>query len=111
HWWTPRDKRNALLMAKIFKGEFMRELIVSKSDKADFTSIQEAVNLAVKKNTPAKIIIKSGIYNEYLKIYGDNIHLVGEENVTITGNLSANDINEQGIPRGTFQTGTVFING
>lgn len=98
-------------MATIFKGESMRKIIVSKNDQADFSSIQDAVDLAVKRNEPAKIIIKNGIYNEYLKIYGDNIHLVGEEKVTITGDLSANDINEQGIPLGTFQTGTVFING
>ena len=57
-----------------------KKIIVAKSGKADFYSIQAAINsLADSSATPRVIYIKKGIYNEKLYIEKANIILEGED--------------------------------
>lgn len=88
------------------------KLKVSKDpQKGDFTSIQEAVLAAEALNAPCEITIASGVYQEQVKIYKNQLTLIAEPNTFLCYHLAAEQTDENGQKRGTFQTATLFING
>ena len=57
------------------------KLKVSKDpQKGDFTSIQAAVLAAEALNAPCEITIASGVYQEQVKIYKNQLTLIAEPN-------------------------------
>lgn len=70
------------------------KIVVSKTGKADFNSIQAAINSLSNSSSIARIIyIKKGVYNEKLYIEKSNIILEGEdrENTIITAAISRDE--------------------
>jgi pectinesterase len=70
------------------------KIIVSKTGKADFNSIQGAINSLSNSSATTRIIyIKKGVYNEKLYIEKSNIGLEGEdrENTIITAAIARDE--------------------
>ncbi|WP_270275772.1 pectinesterase family protein [Enterococcus casseliflavus] len=87
------------------------KLKVSKEpQKGDFTSIQAAVLAAEALKAPCEITIASGVYQEQVKIYKNQLTLIAEPNTFLCYHLAAEQTDEKGQKRGTFQTATLFIN-
>ncbi|MER2117193.1 MAG: pectinesterase family protein, partial [Enterococcus casseliflavus] len=87
------------------------KLKVSKEpQKGDFTSIQAAVLAAEALNVPCEITIASGVYQEQVKIYKNQLTLIAEPHTFLCYHLAAEQTDENGQKRGTFQTATLFIN-
>jgi pectinesterase len=90
--------------------------IVAADGSANFKTVQEAIN-ATPQNTSINnqwvIFVKSGVYRERLYVQREKrfVHLVGENanNTYITFNLSANSVDSEGKPIGTFRTATTVI--
>ncbi|MGK9308481.1 pectinesterase family protein [Melissococcus plutonius] len=98
-------------MAKIYERTPIKKFSVGKGKLYDFTTIQAAIDEATNWDEKIQILIFPGDYQENVRIYGEDIELIGIGEVVITSNLAAYQINYQGEERGTFQTATVFING
>ncbi|MFT3919271.1 pectinesterase family protein [Cloacibacterium sp.] len=101
-----------LLICANFFSQEKDTIIVSKNDKGDFTSIQEAINQS--KAFPYKrlvIFIKNGIYNEKVKIneWNTNLSIIGEEKdkTIITFDDYFDKINKG--RNSTFSTSTLSI--
>ena len=88
----------------------MMRIIVSKDNKGDYSSIQEALN-AIPYDEKGELIIKEGVYNE--KLFSDkrDLTIKGEGNVVITHGDGAREILSDGRKRGTFRTYTAFFSG
>ncbi len=97
---------------KFFNSQQAKRVVVDKSGKGDFVTVQEAVN-SVRAFDPAGtavIFIKNGVYHEKIVIpdYVTNVKIVGEERdkTIISYNDHAN-INNMG----TFRTYTLQVRG
>lgn len=88
----------------------MKRIIVDKS--SDIDTIQKAL-LLIDKTDENEIFIKSGVYHEKLKIVGNNIRLVGEnqESTIISYNDYAKKIHVDGKELNTFRTYTCLVEG
>jgi pectinesterase len=76
-----------LLMNGAVRAGVVKTIVVAKTGKADFRTIQGAINsLTDTAATPRKIVIKNGVYDEKIYIEKHNIILEGEsmEGVIIT---------------------------
>lgn len=83
-----------LLIAQSAFAGVQRKIIVAKNGKADFNSIQAAINSLSDSAVEARIIyIKSGIYDEKIYIEKHNIILEGEsrEGVIITQSIARDE--------------------
>ncbi len=94
-------------MEKIFT---QTAIIVAKDGSGDYRTLQQAITQASQNSQPPTIYIKSGTYQENIKIYQDGLTLIGQGDVCIEGRWSAKERFSNGQVRGTFQTATVFIN-
>ncbi|KAM7485050.1 hypothetical protein LguiA_001059 [Lonicera macranthoides] len=100
--------RRSILVANV--KDLKPSATVSQDGSGQFKTIQEAVNKIPLKNAqPFVVLIKAGIYKEYVQIprHVNNVVFVGEgaEKTKITGNKNFAD----GV--GTYQTATVAVNG
>lgn len=87
-------------------------MIVSQAGKADFKSIQEAIDSIPDDNLKEiKIFLKNGIYNEKLFIEKPYVNLIGESSgeTIITFNDYARKKFPDGKEFGTFNSYTAFI--
>ncbi|NLM65787.1 MAG: pectin esterase [Enterococcus sp.] len=85
-------------------------LTVAKDGSGDYRTLQQALDQAACNQQPTTIYIQSGTYQENIKIYQDDLTLIGQGPVVIEGAWSAKEVLPSGDKRGTFQTATVFIN-
>lgn len=76
----------------------------------DFVSIQSAVDHAAKGKLSCTIYVASGVYQETVKIYHDHLTILCEADSVLQSDLAAFQL-LQGVPRGTFQTAALFVNG
>jgi pectinesterase len=82
------------MLIGVFETFAQVKIIVSKTGKADFNSIQGAINSLSDSSATARIIfIKKGVYNEKLYIEKNNIVLEGEdrENTIITAAIARDE--------------------
>jgi pectinesterase len=99
-------------MACVPKPPFRQHrLTVGSSEDCQFKQIQSAIDFADKLAGSCEIVIDEGIYAETIKIYRNQLSLVGKGSVEIVASCGAFEKDEQGKVRGTFQTATLFING
>ncbi|MCI9845468.1 pectinesterase family protein [Flavobacterium pectinovorum] len=92
------------------------DIVVSADGKADFKTVQEAVNsVASFKKTETKIFIKNGTYKEKLEVPKDKNHitLTGEskENVILTYDDYASKKNSEGKDIGTSGSASFIVTG
>ena len=100
-----------MAVAIVFKQETVRQVVVSQTpQKNQFSSIQTAINASMQWMEPCEIIIESGDYHESLKIYRNDLSLIGQGTVCIKSCFAACQTYQEK-QRGTFQTATLFING
>lgn len=90
----------------------MLSLSVSKDSRGDYSTIQEAIE-AVPYNTPAKITVCEGIYEERLFSDKRELSIIGRkgESVVVRHALSAREIMPDGRKRGTFRSYSAFFSG
>ncbi|MGG4217498.1 pectinesterase family protein [Paenibacillus jamilae] len=88
-------------------------MLVGKESFCDFHSIQEAIN--VLEQSPSSemetLAILSGTYEEEVRIYRSNLHIIGIGQVEIRMDRYARERNEAGEEIGTFATPTLFVGG
>nr|XP_043608646.1 pectinesterase [Erigeron canadensis] len=106
-WWARGERR---LLLDVDPKTLKPNAVVAKDGSGKFKTIKEAVQTVPKKNVqPFVILIKQGIYKEYVEIPRrvNNIIFIGEgpTKTRITGNIGYND----GIT--TYKTATVAVNG
>lgn len=106
-WWARGDKR---LLISVDPKTLKPNAVVAQDGSGAFRTIMEAVKTVPVKNTqPFVILIKQGIYKEYVEIPRrvNNIVFIGDgpTKTRITGNVNFND----GIT--TYKTATVAVNG
>lgn len=87
--------------------KYFQRCFVGTENFCDFPTIQAAVDHCTSGTI---IFIAAGIYQENLKIYTDDLALIGIGEVIIDGCLSAYQKDTAGETLGTFQTATVFLN-
>ncbi len=88
----------------------MKSIVVSHYGKGDFKDVQSAIDSIPKNNKEnVTIYIREGRYRQRIIVDSPNITLVGIGKVTITYDVGANDIGEDGKPIGTFRTATTMI--
>lgn len=76
----------------------------------DFITIQSAVDYAAEMNLSCTMYVSAGTYRENVKVYHDHLTIICETDTVLQSDLAANQLLD-GMPRGTFQTATLFING
>ncbi len=88
------------------------ELLVSQKGDGDFITITEAIN-AVPYHMPARIFVKSGIYQEKLFVEKQNLQILGEgtDKTILSFGDYARKLHLDGKPYGTFRSYTAFLGG
>lgn len=89
-------------------------ILVGKAHFCQFKTIQSAVDALEKRPHPHSdrtIYILEGYYEEQVMIQSSHLHLKGIGQVVIDYHLSANQLDEDGEPLGTFKTATFFLAG
>lgn len=88
-------------------------ITVDQNGNGDFLTINEALSSVENKTDYVEIFIKTGTYKERIEITRPNIALIGEnrEETIITYDYYAKMIMEDGSPRRTFRTYSVFLDG
>ncbi|WP_324719958.1 pectinesterase family protein [Salinimicrobium sp. HB62] len=121
-WFDETVRLTTNFLDRIFKNsssarERYREITVGKDGKADFSSIQEAVN-STRDLGPGEVVIsiQSGTYNEKLEIpsWKRQLTLIGEDrkNTIITNNDFSGKIDSlTGKEMSTFTSYTVLVRG
>lgn len=92
--------------------EVSYDIVVDKSGKGDFTTVQDAINSVPDyRKSRTVILIKEGDYNEKIKIGPEknNLSLIGEGNVKLTYDDRASRHTRFGEEMGTSATASVFI--
>jgi pectinesterase len=88
-------------------------MLVGKESFCDFHTIQEAI-VALEQassNEMQTLTILSGTYEEEVRIYRSNLHIIGIGQVDIRMNRYARERDEAGEEIGTFATPTLFLGG
>lgn len=88
-------------------------IVIGKEKYCDFATIQEGVNFLEQKpeSETKRMIILSGVYEEYIEIRLSNFEMIGLGDVQIIGNRHARQLHDDGEELGTFRTATVFLEG
>lgn len=91
------------------------DFVVAKSGKADFRTVQAAINAVpdYRKTGETRILIRKGVYKEKIVIAESkqNVHLIGEDGVVLTYDDYANKPNTFGEAKGTSGSGSIYIFG
>lgn len=91
------------------------DFVVAQDGSGDVFTVQEAVNLVpdYRKEKETRILIRKGTYHEKLIIPSSkqNVSLIGEDSVVITGNDFASKTNSLGDPMGTSGSASCYIYG
>ncbi|MBB3108864.1 pectinesterase [Paenibacillus phyllosphaerae] len=88
-------------------------IVVGPYPGCDYARIQEAVDELERREVQQaeQLVILPGVYEENVRIFRSDLHIVGLGQVEITGCLSANMLDEHGEPLTTFGTPTLFLGG
>ena len=87
----------------------MNRLIVSKGDDGDFKAVQSAIDAL--PDFGGMVLIKSGIYEEKLRVEKNNVTLMGEDGTVLTYGDGAKKLLPNGEEYGTFRTASFYIEG
>ncbi|MFC4261459.1 pectinesterase family protein [Ferruginibacter yonginensis] len=103
-----------LIMVSSITAFAQKQIVVAQTGKADFTTVQAALDaLPTPNTTPITILVKRGIYKETVVVDSRKqfVHLMGEPNadVTITYNNHAGTKLPNGDTLNTWTCATVFI--
>ncbi|MBO0460873.1 MULTISPECIES: pectinesterase family protein [Enterococcus] len=81
--------------------------------KADYQSIQAGIDYlgSLPNSTKKTLIIREGLYREYIECRLSNFQMLGQGEVQIIGYRSAKQKLSSGEERETFRTATVFLEG
>ncbi|KTS80450.1 pectin methylesterase [Paenibacillus jamilae] len=88
-------------------------MLVGKEFFCDFHTIQEAIHVLEQSpsNEMETLTILSGTYEEAVRIYRSNLHIIGIGQVEVRMDRYAKERNEAGEEIGTFATPTLFLGG
>lgn len=91
------------------------DIVVAQDGSGDVFTIQEAINLVpdYRKEKETRILVRRGTYQEKIVVATSkqNISLIGEDGVIITGNDYAQKLNRFGEEMGTSGSSTCYIYG
>ncbi len=91
------------------------DIVVAQDGSGDVFTIQEAINLVpdYRKEKETRILVRRGTYQEKIVVAASkqNISLIGEDGVIITGNDYAQKLNRFGEEMGTSGSSTCYIYG
>ena len=91
------------------------DFVVAKNGKADFRTVQAAINAVpdYRKAGETRILIRKGIYKEKIVIAESkqNVHLIGEDGTVLTYDDYASKTNAFGENKGTSGSGSIYIYG
>lgn len=91
------------------------DFVVAKSGKADFKTVQAAINAVpdYRKAGETRILIRKGEYKEKIIIPGSKqgVHLIGEDGTVLTYDDYANKPNTFNENKGTSGSGSIYIYG
>ena len=91
------------------------DFVVAKNGKADFRTVQAAINAVpdYRKAGETRILIRKGVYKEKIVIAESkqNVHLIGEDGTALTYDDYASKTNAFGENMGTSGSGSIYIYG
>lgn len=91
------------------------DFVVAKNGKADFRTVQAAINAVpdYRKTGETRILIRKGVYKEKIVIAESkqNVHLIGEDGTVLTYDDYASKTNAFGENMGTSGSGSIYIYG
>lgn len=91
------------------------DFIVAKSGKADFKTVQAAINAVpdYRKAGETRILIRKGVYKEKIVIATSKqgVHLIGEDGTVLTYDDYASKPNTFGENKGTSGSGSIYVFG
>ena len=91
------------------------DFVVAKNGKADFRTVQAAINAVpdYRKAGETRILIRKGVYKEKIVIAESkqNVHLIGEDGTVLTYDDYASKTNAFGENKGTSGSGSIYIYG
>ena len=91
------------------------DFVVAKNGKADFRTVQAAINAVpdYRKAGETRILIRKGVYKEKIVIAESkqNVHLIGEDGTVLTYDDYASKTNAFGENMGTSGSGSIYIYG